>query len=727
MAQPPLFAALLLAATLIAGSALLARPALAQSVINNREPVLVTAGSLSYDQNLGIVTARDNVELAQQGRTLLADTVSYSERDGKVIASGNISIMEDDGTVLFAEYVELTDGMRNGFIRDIGILLSDNSRVAAASATRTGNNKTTMNKAVYTSCTLCAADPTRPPLWQLKGERVEHDEAAQQITYQDATLEMFGIPVLYTPYFSHPDPTVRRKSGFLSPSASTNNYFGVAVRTPYYYVIDDSADLTLTPQYSTKEGPFLMGEYRQRTAKGELRMDASVTRANLRNANGDRTDDDYFRGHLRADGIFRNSSDLTYGFNFFRASDDTYLSRYQIPDRANNNVLTSRLFAENINNRSFMAANAYSFQGLRPTDVPGLTPFVVPLLDYSYIGQPGAYGGRWAIDSSMAALYRTGGTDSRRLSTTVSWSQPYFAPSGEVYTATALLKTDGYWVNELQDRPYLATNDADARFAGRAIPMLALDWRYPLVRDSGSIRQLVEPIVGVVLAPYGGNPRTIPNEDSLSFEFDETNLFSFNRFPGSDRVDGGPKVNYGLRTAVYGSRGGYSEVLIGQSYRLRNDDTFGPGTGISEQLSDYVARVTISPNEYLTFSDRLRISPNSQSEIQRQEISVGIGPKAMRLTLSYADIANNTFTGDIGEREAVSGILKARLGQYWNFEARHIRDLGERGGSLLNFLGLRYTDECFDVMFFAERTFTVNRDVQPATTFGLRFRLANFN
>src|SRR3546814_18161371 len=75
-----------------------------------------------------------------------------------------------------------------------------------------------------------------------------------------------------------------------------------------------------------------------------------------------------------------------------------------------------------------------------------------------------------------------------------------------------------------------------------------------------------------VVTPYGGNPKSIPNEDSLSFEFDETNPFSLNRFPGYDRWDGGPKLNYGLRSAIYGPTGGYSELLVGQSLRAKSDD-----------------------------------------------------------------------------------------------------------------------------------------------------------
>src|SRR3546814_8360508 len=123
----------------------------------------------------------------------------------------------------------------------------------------------------------------------------------------------------------------------------------------------------------------------------------------------------------------------------------------------------------------------------------------------------------------MASLYRATGSDYRRLSATATWSQPYYAPSGEVYTATAMLKTDGYWLNDADQALGAAMNSGQENFTGRAIPLVALDWRYPLVRDDGNYRELVEPIVMAVVTPYGGNPKSIPNEDSLSFEFDETN------------------------------------------------------------------------------------------------------------------------------------------------------------------------------------------------------------
>ena len=109
---------------------------------------------------------------------------------------------------------------------------------------------------------------------------------------------------------------------------------------------------------------------------------------------------------------------------------------------------------------------------------------------------------------------------------------------------------------------------------GRVLPQLSVDWRLPLVRTEGGARQIVEPIVVLVASPNGGNPTEIPNEDSLSFEFDDANLFSANRFPGLDRVEGGLRINYGLRLATYGRGGGRSDLLLGPTWRRRNGATF---------------------------------------------------------------------------------------------------------------------------------------------------------
>src|SRR3546814_4783242 len=116
------------------------------------------------------------------------------------------------------------------------------------------------------------------------------------------------------------------------------------------------------------------------------------------------------------------------------------------------------------------------------------------------------------------------------------------------------------------------------------------------MRRDGSVQQVIEPIVQAVFSPSGSNPDEIPNEDSLDFEFDDTNLFKLNRFAGRDRVDSGTRIDYGLEWTGVLESGGSAGAFIGQSYRFTaNHDVFAEGSGLEDTLSDLVGRVQVRP------------------------------------------------------------------------------------------------------------------------------------
>ena len=190
---------LVVIATLFAVMGLL-QSAAARDQLSSELPVLMLADEINYDEELKTVVAKGKVEIVQGERTLLADTVSYNQKTDTVSASGNIVLHEPSGEVIFAEYVELTEELKNGLIERIRVLLKDESRFAANSAVRRDGNKTRMKLAVYSPCKLCEENPEAPPLWQLKAERVEHDQEDRKIRYKDVFLEMWGVPVAYAPY-----------------------------------------------------------------------------------------------------------------------------------------------------------------------------------------------------------------------------------------------------------------------------------------------------------------------------------------------------------------------------------------------------------------------------------------------------------------------------------------------------------------------------------------------
>ena len=687
---------------------------LAQEPISREIPALLTADEISYDETLGVVVASGHVEISQGQRLLLADTVTYNQRTNVVTASGNVSLLEPSGEVIFADYAELTDDMREGVMRSIRILLTDRSRFAAVSGWRSGGNRTEMRKAVFSPCELCEEDPTRAPLWQIRAFKVVHDQKAQDIEYYDAWLEMFGVPVAYTPYFSHPDPTVVRRSGFLVPDFGNNSRLGLFTRTPYYFNIAPDKGLTVTPTFTTKERAVLAAEYRQRFNAGEIDLSGSVTRVRQRDSQGERKEGDQTRGHIFGNGRFDIDRTWRTGADLALATDDTFLRRYNV---TTTDVLTSRAFVEGFRGRNYAAANAFHFQGLRATDDSAQIPFILSTLDYNHVGEPDRLGGRWSLDTNGLVLLRTGGTDSRRLSLKAGWQLPYTSSIGEVYTLSFGLQGDGYLVDDFIDPGTGARRDG---LTGRLFPQAALEWRFPFVREDGNWREFIEPVAALVVAPNGGNPGKIPNEDSQNFEFDDTNLFSLNRFPGLDRVDGGQRVVYGLKGGIYNNTGGSATAFLGQSFRFREDDTFANDSGLEKNLSDFVGRVQFSPVKYVDLLYRSRLG-QTNLDAKRNEVDLALGPPALRLNLDYVFFKQTGTTTEFEDREEILLSLSSRVTEFWSVAVRHRRDLTANGGALQSGASLTYADECFLFTVDLTRSFTRDRDIEPSDT--ILFRL----
>jgi LPS-assembly protein len=698
----------------ILGFLVLANSVSARDPLSTELPVLLQADEINYDQELGTVVARGKVEISQGGRTLFADTLSYNQKTETVSASGNIVLHEPSGEVIFAEFVELTDQLKNGVINRIRILLLDDSRFAANNAVRRDGNTTTMERAVYSPCKLCEENPDAPPLWQLKAERVQHDQEDREVRYKDVYLEMWGIPVAYSPYLSHPDPSVDRKTGFLAPDFGTGGNVGAFIRLPYFITVGDDKDVTLDPIYTEEEGLVLSGEYRQRFLNGELALSGSIAEAQRKEGdpNNATVKDDRLRGHLSADAKYHIDETWRAGVSVNRASDRSYLRKFDFFS-LNRNTLRSNAVLEGFRRRNYIAANAFSFQDLR-TDDRAEQPIVAPSLDFNHLGEADRLGGRWQFDGNIRTLFREAGSDSQRISLKPGYSLGRTWDFGLITTATATAQVDGYRIENNSG----GTDDYTLR--GRLFPQLAVDASYPFVRQTGKLTQLIEPVATGILAPNGSNPNIIPDEESTVFELDDTNLLSHDRFAGTDRVDSGSRIVYGVRMGLYGPLVGNITGFFGQSYRFHTDRDLRNSKALEEDFSDYVGRVDVKPNQYVDVLYRFRFS---ESDFSSRSSAVGfaIGPAAMRVSGEYFFVEEGTAAGNAEQREELTIALNSKINRYWSAGLSTRRDLTSDGGSLLHSLSVRYEDECFTLDTSAQRSFTRDADIEPESR--ILFRL----
>jgi LPS-assembly protein len=211
-------------------------PAKSKSAIARKQTgdkqMLVQAREIDYDYSNNRVAAVGDVQIYYSGSTLEADRVIYDQKTKRLHAEGNVRLTEEGGKVTYGNVMDLSDDYRDGFVDSLRLDSPDQTRLAAARAERTKGNYTIFHNGVYTACKPCIDNPKKPPLWQVKAARIIHDQKERMIYFENASLEFFGRPIVWFPYFSTPDPTVKRKSGLLMPSASSNSKYGLGLEIP---------------------------------------------------------------------------------------------------------------------------------------------------------------------------------------------------------------------------------------------------------------------------------------------------------------------------------------------------------------------------------------------------------------------------------------------------------------------------------------------------------------
>ena len=716
-------------------------------------PVLFSADEVNYDDDFGLVIARGNVEISQGNRTLLADTVSYNQRTDTVTASGHVSMLQETGDVVFGNYVELTDSMREGFIQDISILMADRSRLAGNTGRRTDANRTEIRRGVYSPCDLCQDDPSQPPLWQLKAAKIVHDKEEQKVEYEDVSLEIGGYPVLYSPYFSHPDPSVKRASGFLPPTIGSSSALGFNATTPYFWVLGPDKDLTISPMFTSSQGLDLATEYRQRFGNGFIDTKASITDAD--NVSGTASDPttahNQVRGDINSVGQFDLDENWRTGWVVRRTTDQTYDQLYHFG--GTQNFLTSDAYVENFDGRNYGSIYSYSFQSLRLGVSDRSQAYVLPLGNYSWDFRPTSWGGHFTSNVNVADIFRETGPNSRRVSAGGEFDLPWITRDGSMWNFVAGVRGDAYSVS---DQPIVGTGTFNTLTGqashqqisndsvGRVFPQSGLEWKDPFVRRGEHSTLVITPRAAFYAAPIGSNPPTIPNDDSVSFDFNESDLFVRNRLVGYDQVDSGQRVDYGIQADWTDDDGAKARALIGQSYRFQHQTPFDyglglnpatngayqptvaitSGTGVNRQLSDYVGRLSYSPSGYLETSYRFRFD-EVDLRPEHQELGVAVGPPNLRLSTAYLQLGDNPRDGET-HRQELSVSLNYIINQYWTVSTRATRELsGDNENQVSSGFSAQYQDECLTLLATLAQTGIRNGAIKPGTTLLFQFVFKN--
>jgi LPS-assembly protein len=719
-------------------------PRSAQS--SESSPVLYYADSQTYDRDLGILILKGNVEFNHQGSVLEADYVTYNEQADIVTASGNVRLRQPNGEIDFVNYLELTGDMKEGVVLQLRALLEDDSKIVASEG-RKFENRQELDQAVYTPCELCG---DKLPTWQINGRHVVKDDVNKDIIFTDAEFRFLDVPLLYFPYSTQP---LERRSGYLPslPSASTD--FGAIFKIPYFIVLSEDKDMTLTPVFFTENNPMIFGEYRQAFGSGKFDLEGSI--ADYKKSRKDKKEEkalDYHiprtRGHIF--GVYKQNLNDIWRFRAEGGyvSDKTYFRKYKFSGWQSENALTSKAILEGfLTPRDYAAVKTYYFQGLRvPQDHQARIAAPIPIMEYSAYTDPDPLGGRFKFDGNFLNLFREKGINMQRGIGELGWQRPWNTPMGQVFTVFASTRGDLYAVEHSHD---LGKQEKKARLergeriekqgGARFFPQTGFDWRWPFINTFCQQSVVVQPVSQLIFAPshpLGAPNRKIPNEDSLDFEFNDANIFSPDRFPGYDRIDRGSRVVYGGEVLSTGSFTGDVELFLGQSYSLSDPQFKTNLQGLKHRPSDYVGRFAASPYSWLSFNYRLRIDPKSfHSRVA--EIEGSLGPSIAKLTGTYLFVSRRAGTPDKRDFSQANFTLSSQITQEWSISAKVIKNFQKKTldeitqkikthhGILSQGISINYINDCFGAGFGVTQQNYKSADLRPATIFAFNLWLKN--
>ncbi len=661
------------------------------------------ADNITYDARNDQLIAKGNVEVVYDGRVLRAQEIRFSNETGEVIAIGPLQISEPGQPTINADRIELDSELRTGLVQGARLVLAENFQIAATEARLLENGQSALYKTVASACIVC--DDQEVPLWLIRAERVLRDDETKQIHFSNVRFEAFGATVGYLPYLRIPDPTVKRATGYLAPEFSRSDYYGYGLKTPYFIVIAEDRDITITPFLTSRAGMLMEAEYRQAFAKGNLTLGGAFALSE-----GDVGESD-FRGYGYAEADFA----LPRGFDLQLRSQSTsrkgFLRQfgYSGADRLRSTATISRQIGN-----EYLTTSVVGYQSLRDGELNSTIPNVLPHLSYRRYWDEPQTGGRLSLDAEATFLSRAAGRDVLELGTNATWEKTITFGNGIISKSTIGGRAQAYMISDDANYP----DDPQLALASLA----ASELRWPWVRTRNNSIEVVEPVLQAVYSQRAGDFATVPNEDSPTLEFDAANLFALDRFPGNDLVEDGLRFNLGAEYTRIDPSGWSVSLALGQVFRAETSDDFPQNTGLNDRRSNIVASSTLDFPPYLQISNQSLF--DNGLNFSRNDVQVGLKLEDVTLDASYVFLAEDPIASTQEQHEILLS-SKYRFADHWALDASMRRNLAT-GENVRAIGGLEYGNECVRARFSVSRRFTNSSTLPPGTDYGLTVRLAGF-
>ena len=397
-------------------------------------------------------------------------------------------------------------------------------------------NLTIVNKGIFTSCQItegCAP-------WSIKSEKIQHNKQKKQMSYENAILNIYDIPVFYFPKFFHPDPSVKRQSGFLKPEINNSNVLGSSLSQPYFKVISENKDFTFSPTWFDNKIVSLQNEYRQSNQDSELLTDFGFINGYQSTTSNEKNNMSHIFGKFDLDLKLKNFESSILNFSVQQVSNDTYLKVFSdhitksTARPSNLNVMENHIKL-NLNHEKYNFETGFqAFEKLTESNDSDRYQYILPYYNYDTVLENEYFNGSVSFSSSGSNnLNNTNNLKSNIINNLNYTTTNYFFDYGIMNNFNINIKN----LNSLgkKDSNYKSSPQIEL------LSLFETNASYPLIKENKNSNSYLTPKISLRF-----NPSDMKDNSSSSHQVDVGNIFSLNRLGLSDTFESGRSLTVGL-------------------------------------------------------------------------------------------------------------------------------------------------------------------------------------
>ena len=661
------------------------------SDIKNR---ILTADNFEYDLEKKIISAENKVKFLDNYKNIYYFTkLNADDKFNEIIGynlNSDLNKEKFQSKDKFNEFIEPRLSGKKVSIKD---------------------NITIIKDGKFTSC-KSTNEKEGCPYWNLNADLVTHDKEKKEITYKNATLDINNVPILYTPYFSHPDPSVKRKEGFLAPSFSSLGVdIGATIKVPYFYPVSQSADFTISPVYYFKQNPLLLGEYREQYKNGYLSIEGGFTEG-YKEITTTQTDGSrhHLYGNLNLNFADKVLDQSEFNAKIQRVNNPTYLRVNKINStidgfkknlvKEDETKLTNEIYLNSFGKNESLNLKAAAYQNISASKVSDQYEYLLPEIIYSKYNLLDSNGLNFS--SNFKSLNASTNQNKTTFINNLDYStaESYNSNLGIGYKFLTKINNINYYSD------YMAPNE---NLNSQINPVVGLDASLPFAKLSKESEQYLIPRI---LTRY--SPGKMTNAKSNDTSLNTDNLFSINRMNSDELIEKDLSFNIGLdwmwkEKILNKNKPAEASISIGQVIKFNEDPDMPIKSSLQNKNSDLVTKANyLSPGNFdVTLKNTL---DNGFNHVYYNDLN-------LKTFLKQGEINFNFYekNSHIGNERFAKANLTSYLTDNTKLTISTDRNLKTDLTNSHKF-GIENENECISYGFYFQKNYSSDKDLKPATS-----------